>query len=287
MFCGNCGAQVPDNSTSCPNCGSSIVPKSQAAQMNQTIQNVGQNLSEAGAKAKEAGKSAFKNLDNKKIGMIAAGAVAVIVVILLLKAIFGGSGLKGTYTNGYTTYTFKGNKMTVSSSGLEMTVKYKIKKDKIVVDYKSLKFSDETLDYLEDYLDMDEDDIKDYIDEYKDEFKEDNSSEYEYDKKTKTLTIDGSRYYYAQNYKAGPSGKFTYEDDDDITITFKNGTATYDNDGDDETLTYYCYKIDDEVYVAFYGEDFQDSDFYKEYYTRVIEIEDDDEIVIDGDVFEK
>ncbi len=281
MFCGNCGAQVPDGSSVCPNCGAQMAAKSQAPQFNQ------QSLNAAGAKAKGFAEKATKNLDSKKIGMIAAAVVAAIVVIFILKAIFGGSGLKGTYTDGYNTITFSGNKMTCSTMGMEFTVKYKIKGDELVVDAKSLKLSDKTLDYLEDENDMDKDEIKEYIEELKEDMGEDASMEFEYDKKKKIIELNDSEYYYAENYKVGPSGKFTCEEDEDITITFKNGKATYDDDGDDETLTYYCFDDGDNVYIAFYGDDLDDSEYYEKFYTSKIKIEDEDEFQIGNYTFEK
>ena len=272
MFCGNCGAQVPDGSAVCPNCGAQMAAKSQAPQMNQAFQNASQSFNAAGAKAKEA----TKNLDTKKIGMIAAAVVAVVVVFFLLKGIFGGSGLKGTYTDGSTIVTFKGNKMTYSMSSygmtMEMTVNYKIKKDKLVVDPKSLKFSDETLEVFEDELGYDEDDIDDLIEEYMDDMEEESSVKFKYDKKKKVVKLDGTEYYYAENYKVGPSGKFTSEDDDDVTISFKNGKATFDDDGDKETVTYYCYDNGDDVYVVFYGTEFYESEFYEDYRTTKINV---------------
>lgn len=260
MFCGKCGTQVPEGANVCPNCGNVMAPKSQAPSMNQAVQNAGQNSNVAKAKV-------FKNLDNKKIGIIAGGVVALIVVICILVAVFGGSKLKGTYTDGSTVLTFKGNKITYSTFGMEMTVSYKIKKNKITLDPKTLKFSDSTYEYLED-LGMDEDKIDDLIDRATEDIEDDATSKYKYDKKNKILTIDNEDYYYAENYKAGPSGKYTNEDDDDITFTFNNGKATYNNDGDKETFTYYCYEEEDgDVYVMFYGEDFQESEFYSEHYT--------------------
>jgi hypothetical protein len=91
---------------------------------------------------------------------------------------------------------------------------------------------------------------------------------YVYDKKANTLKNKETKekLFYAQQYKEGPSGKYTNKDDDDITMTFKNGTVTYDDDGDDEQFTYYVYVDKKDVYVVFYGEEFDESDFYAEYY---------------------
>ena len=38
MFCGNCGAQVPDGSSVCPNCGAQMAPKSQTQDPVQSAQ---------------------------------------------------------------------------------------------------------------------------------------------------------------------------------------------------------------------------------------------------------
>ena len=287
MFCGNCGTQVPDGAAVCPNCGTQIAPKSQAPQMNQAFQNAGQGAAQGAFNQNAANQSASKKFDSKKIGIIAGIIVAVIIVIFVLKAIFGGSGLKGAYTDGYTVYSFSGNKMTVSVGNMEITANYKTKKNKIVIDPKTVKFTDATLDYFEDELDLDKDEIEDMLDEYTEEIEDEAEVKYKYDKDKKVLTLDGSKYYYAENYKVGPSGKFTSEDDDDITITFKNGKATYDDDGDKETLSYYCYDNGDDVKLMFYGLDFYDSDFYEEYYTSTVTVKDDDEVTISGYTFEK
>jgi hypothetical protein len=100
--------------------------------------------------------------------------------------------------------------------------------------------------------------------------------------------MGGDEFYYAENFKAGPSGKFVSDDDDEISISFKNGKATFDDDGDKETLAYYCYEDDDDdnVYVVFYGYEFHDSEFYDNYNTTKILISD-DEIEIGNTTFEK
>ena len=283
MFCGKCGAQVPDGSAVCPNCGNAMTPKAQAPKMNQSFQNAGQGFNAAGTSANMANGNAPKKLDSKKIGMIAAAIVAVIVVIFIFKALFGGGGLKGTYTDGSTTFTFKGNRVTVREDAMEMSFKYKIKKDEFTIVGNSLKLSDETLEYLEDELGMDKDDIK----ELKESLEEDETIDFDYDKKNKVVTINKTEYYYADNYKVGPSGKYTSEDDDDISITFKNGKATFNNDGDKETFTYYCYDDGDDVVVKFYGDDFYDSDFYDDYYTSSFIFDDDDEVEIGSITYEK
>ena len=77
--------------------------------------------------------------------------------------------------------------------------------------------------------------------------------------------------YYAENYKEGPSGKYVNKEDDDLSFTFKNGTATFDDDGDKETFTYYVYVVKDEVYVMFSGEEFTESDFYEDHYVSRFE----------------
>ncbi len=285
MFCGNCGAQVPDGAAVCPNCGAQMAAKTQAPQMNQAFQN-------AGARANGAAGGSGNNLDTKKIGMIAAAVVAVLVLFFVIKGIFGGSGLKGTYTDGSSFMTFKGNKVTLTAMGYEMTMKYKIKDDEIFFDAKSLKLSDDCKKYLADELDMDKDEIEEEIEDLKDDMGSDDDESgisFKYNKKKNIITMGGEEFYYAENFKAGPSGKFVSDDDDEISISFKNGKATFDDDGDKETLVYYCYEDDDDdkVYVVFYGYEFHDSEFYDDYNTSSFTFDDDDEVEIGGIIYEK
>ena len=289
MFCGNCGAQVSDGVAVCPNCGTQLAAKSQAPKMNQAFQN-------AGARADGVAGGSGNNLDAKKIGMIAAAVVAVLVLFFVLKGIFGGSGLKGTYTDGSSFMTFKGNKVTLTAMGYEMTMKYKIKDDEIFFDAKSLKLTDDCKKYLADELDMDKDEIEEEIEDLKDSMESDDDDDdddesgisFKYNKKKNIITMAGEKFYYAENFKAGPSGKFVSDDDDEISISFKNGKATFDDDGDKETLAYYCYEDDDDnVYVVFYGYEFHDSEFYDNYNKTNILISDDDEIEIGNTTFEK
>ncbi len=279
MFCGNCGAQVPDGSTVCPNCGAAMAPKAQAPNMNQgaqyqspQFQNPQGGFPNQGVPAGNAPKKG----NGKLIGIIAACVVVVALIIFCVVKFAGGSGPKGSYTDGSTVITFSGNKMTYyemeMGMGMEMTVDYKIKKDKIEIDPESLEFSDQTIEYFEDFFGYDEDDIEDMIEEYVDDMEDETTVKFKYDKKKKVLKLDGDEYYYAENYKQGPSGKYTNDDDDDITFTFKDGKATFDNDGDDEEFEYYVY-VDkkDKVHVLFYGEDFMESDFYDDYYSSSFE----------------
>ena len=283
MFCGNCGAQVPDGSAVCPNCGAQMAAKSQAPQMNQAFQN-------AGARVNGAAGGSGNKFDVKKVGIIAAAFVAVIVLVLVLKGLFGGSKMDGTYidSNG-NVVTIDGNKMTINiMANMGVVVKYKIKDDTIVFDPKSLEFTKETLDYFEDELEYDKDEIKEELEDIKEDMEDEDEAEmeFEYNEKKKILTLNDNDFYYAENYKEGPSGKFTSEDDDDITITFKDGKATYDDDGDKETITYYCYKMNKDVYIVFYGEEVYDSEFYDEFGSLRATF-DDDEVVIAGKTFEK
>ena len=144
--------------------------------------------------------------------------------------------------------------------------------DKLIYDLDTLELSDACIDYCEDYLHMDDDEIEDKIESIK-EHRED-PVKIEYDKKNKTLKIGGGTYYNAENYKAGPSGEYTCEDDDDITITFEDGELTFDNNGD-------------EVWINFYSFDFENSEFYHTYFTSVIEDVDVDEVVLGDTSFEK
>lgn len=303
MFCGNCGTQVADGSAVCPNCGAQMAPKSQAPQMNQSAQYQNaqyQNPQGGNMNQGAPNNAAPKKVNAKMIGIIAICVVALVAVILIVKGIFGGSGPKGTYTDGSTIVTFNKGTMTMKESGVEVSFKYKTKKDKIIVDPESMKLSDNFWEYMAESMDIDEDELEDYLEEladyseygealynaYKDDdlddliellldemdVDEDNFT-FVYDKKNNTVKNSSTKekLYYAENYKAGPSGKYTNDEDDDLTLAFKNGTVTFDDDGDSEKFTYYVYTEKDSVYVVFYGEDFEDSDFYEDYYTTKFE----------------
>lgn len=262
MFCGNCGAQVPDGAAVCPKCGKQLAAKSKAPQMNQASQN-------AGARANGAAGGSGKKFDVKKVGIIAGAVVAVIALVLVLKGIFGGGGLDdGVFVNSDgQILIIDGNKMTFSvACTTGYSVKYKVEDNTIEFDLKSVKFSKDTLEYFEDELDYNKDDIEEELEDIKETLESASKWDVEYDEKKKTLTLHNDLYYYAKNYEVGPSGEYIYDNDEDISITFKDGKATFNNDGEEETLTYYCYKMaNKEVVIRFYGEDLCDSDFYDEY----------------------
>ena len=285
MFCGNCGAQVPDGAAVCPNCGTQMAAKTQAPQMNQAFQN-------AGARANGVAGGSGNNLDTKKIGIIAAAVVAVLVLFFALKGLFGGSKYDGTYVNSYGNIVIvDGNKMTINIGNMGVIFKYKIKDDTIVVNPKSVEFTKETLEYFEDELDYDKDEIKDELEDYREDMVSEDEDvaelDFDYDKKDKILSINGMDFYYAENYKVGPSGKYIDEDNDDVTISFKNGKVTFDDEGDKETFTYYVYDDGEDVYVLFYGSEYDESEFYDDYNVERICIRDDDEIEIGNTTFEK
>ena len=94
-FCGNCGAKMDDAARVCGNCGTPFAaapapaqaPYQPAAQMPYQPPYQAQN----GAAFQTA-----KKKDPKKIGLIAgAGAAALVVLILIISLISGGSGYKG------------------------------------------------------------------------------------------------------------------------------------------------------------------------------------------------
>ena len=297
MFCGNCGAQVPDGSAVCPNCGAQLASQTQAPQMNQSAQYQNSQFQnpQGGFQAQgaPAGKAPSK-INGKLIGIIVACVAVVAVLIFLVTKLFGGSGLKGVYTDGSSIVKFEKGRMIIIESGLEMSFEYKTKKDQIIVDPESMKFSDNFWEVLADSLGVDEDDLEDTLEEYADwsdemealyeaykdddmdslveyfvdemDYDEDNLT-FEYDKKNNVLKNKSTKekFYYAENYKEGPSGKYVNKEDDDISLTFKNGTVTFDDDGDKETFTYYVYVIKSDVYVLFSGEDFMESEFKEDH----------------------
>ena len=281
MFCGKCGAQVSDGAAVCPKCGNQLAAKTQAPKMNQAFQN-------AGAKTGGATGNSGSNLAAKKIGIIVSAIAAVVVLIFVLKGIFGGGEFDGTYIGPEEAMiTFDGNKMTCTVvSNLEFTAKYKVKDEYIIIDPKSIKFTEKAIEYLEDGLGYDKDNIESKLESLQDYMEDRIEFEFEYDEKDKVLTLNDKDYYYAENYEVGPSGEYTYEEDDDISISFKNGKATFNNDGDKETVTYYCYEKGKDVIILFYGEDIYDSDFYDEVHETRAKVED-DEFIINMRVFEK
>ena len=326
MFCGNCGSQIADGSAVCPNCGAQMAPKSQAPSMNQgaSFQNPGFQNSQyqnpqggyvnQGASAAPAPKKA----NFKLIGILAACVVVIALVVVLAIKLLGGSGPKGTYTDGETLYTFDKNTLTISGDGLEVSFEYKMDKEDVVVDVDSFDMSDSFWTYVANEFDVDVDDLEEYLEDYADysdeakamydalknddyddleemilkemDVDEDDSDLFTYNKKDNTLKNKNTKdkLYYAQDYKKGPSGKYTSKEDDDITISFKNGTATYDNDGDKEEITYYVYVEKKDVHVIFAGEDFEDSEFKEEYNTRTCEYDSKkDKLKINGDDFKK
>lgn len=297
MFCGNCGAQVPDGSVVCPNCGAQMAPKSQTQDLGQSTQYQGtsfQNPQGGFAGQGSTGDGAPKKMNGKMMGIICACVAAVVVLVVVLVLVLGGSaGPKGAYTDGSTIAVFEKGHMSFAFGGMEMTFEYKQKKDQIIVDPESMELSDNFWEVMAESFDIDEDELEDTLEEmaeyseygealydaYKDNDMEalvemlleemdvdEDEFIYVYDKKTNTLKNKETKekMFYAEQYKEGPSGKYTNKDDDDITMTFKNGTVTYDNDGDDEQFTYYVYVDKKDVYVIFYGQEFDESDFYEE-----------------------
>lgn len=75
MFCKNCGSQLPDNATICPNCGANMAQNSANTVNTSNVVNAmpNQNVKQ------------FNNKNKKVIG-IAVGAVALVVVALILFA---------------------------------------------------------------------------------------------------------------------------------------------------------------------------------------------------------
>lgn len=331
MFCGNCGAQIADGSAVCPNCGAQMAPKSQAPNMNQgaqfqnsQFQNSGfqnsqyQNPQGGFANQAAATSAAPKKPNFKLIGILVACLVVIALVVFLVVKLAGGSGPKGTYTDGSVLYTFDKDTLTISGDGLEVSFEYKMDKEDVVVDVETIDLSDSFWTYAANEYGIDVDELEDYLEDYADysdeakamydalknddyddleemvlksmDIDEDESDLFSYNKKDNTLKNKNTKekLYYAQDYKKGPSGKYTSKEDDDITISFKNGTATFDDDGDKEEFTYYVYVEKKDVHVIFAGEDFEDSEFKEEYKTRTTEYDSKkDKLKINGDDFKK
>lgn len=111
MFCTKCGSQLPDNVTFCTNCGARVqnaqsVPNQENSAINMGQPNTNQSFSTPPYQGQPFNGQAFNgqpNLSGPSMGMTrpksktplfvgigAAGVVALIIFIFILKAIFGG-----------------------------------------------------------------------------------------------------------------------------------------------------------------------------------------------------
>lgn len=106
MFCGKCGAQIPDGSGFCSSCGAPVGqrrPMQPQGQMRQPQQNYQQNYQQPVRQANTAqqpyydtGFDAQKPVSNKKKFMILGIIAAAVVVVILLIVFLGGSGSTAT-----------------------------------------------------------------------------------------------------------------------------------------------------------------------------------------------
>ena len=149
MFCAKCGNQIADGAKFCSACGAMNEAAPQAEEP------IGQ---EAPQQQTPPQQSAPKAGSDKKLGMIAAGIVAVIVVILAV-LIFGGRGPKAT-ANKLLKGVFNGNAKQVVSVMPKKLVKAMVEED-----YHGDK--GDMLDELDDELDYFVDELNEYKIKYK------------------------------------------------------------------------------------------------------------------------
>lgn len=257
MFCGKCGTQVPDGAAACPNCGNKKEIK--------------------GAKESEAPQGA-KATSRKKtwIPLIIVPAIIILAVFAVLLYIKLNPNPKGKYISGVNYYDFEDGTITYYDGNVEYTVDYEIKGNQLILDPDSAEFTDAYLDYRKNnysfsgiYYGTDTDLLREQIAEnpvleiksYKDGF-----------------VINSYVYFKADKYNVAPSGEYTCEDDDDITITFEDDEMIYNNHGHEETIHFYCHPTDDTVIISFTGFEFESTDFLHNHHTYFIEVIDDDEI---------
>lgn len=195
MFCANCGNQIADGAKFCASCGAATeaAPQNEAPAQQAAPQQFTPTQQYAPAQ-----QSAPKASSDKKIGMIAAGIVAVIVVILAV-LIFGGRGPKAT-ANKFLKATFNGNAKQVVSVMPKKLVKAMIEDDYHGDKKDMLEDLDDSLDEMLDYFD--EMDLKykfkitdiDKLDKDEtEEYEEDLNSGYDTNikiKKTKVVTVE-------------------------------------------------------------------------------------------------
>lgn len=257
MFCGKCGTQVPDRAAVCPNCGNKM------------------EIKEAGAKAKS----------RKKTWILLVTFPAVIIIFAVLLYLKLNPDPKGKYICGNTLYDFEDGTLTYYDGNVEYTVDYEIKGNQLILDPDSAEFTDAYLDYRKNsysfygtYYGTDTDLLREQIAEdpvleikgYKDGF-----------------VIDKYVFFKADNYKVAPSGEYTCEDDDNITITFEDNEMIYNNNGKEEIIPFYCSANDDTVIIAFADFSFESTDFLNNHHTYTLEVIDDDEIRVYESTFKK
>ena len=196
-----------------------------------------------------------------------------------------GSKFYGRFTNGLTTLTFSGDELTYSSASMEFTVNYKIEYDEIIYDVDTLELTDAYMDYYEEYS---KDHFSSGTDGYLESLKlsYDSPEKINYNEEDKTLKFQLKTFYCVEDYNIGPNGEFTCEEDD-ITITFEDGEATFNNAGNKETFPYICYIEDGKVCIGFDGIGYMETEFYKKYNEQIIEFENVDEIVIKDSTFKR
>lgn len=94
MFCGKCGAQIPDNSVFCPSCGANLGSNNSQNNNNTPAQNQYNptpypNVNKGGTGAKLGANK------NQIIGMAAIGLIALVILVLIFSLV-GGRGYKKT-----------------------------------------------------------------------------------------------------------------------------------------------------------------------------------------------
>ena len=146
-FCNNCGAQMEDQATFCPNCGAAnnaapAAPKAPAA--NKAADVAGEYLGKASAAVNAYIKKAKKN--PKILVTPAAAVAAVIVVIIILSLVFQYPGAAGAI-NRYYDANYEGKSGQIKNLAPE-----------------------EYWDWVDDKYEIDAKDVKEY---YDDEIKED------------------------------------------------------------------------------------------------------------------
>ncbi len=160
MFCSKCGNQMPDGAKFCSACGAvneaAQAPEAPAAPQQQAAPQYNPVQPPVQPQQPKHVHAAPKASSNTKVGMIAAGILAIIVVVLAV-IIFGGRGPKAT-ANQFLKGTFKGNANQIVKLMPKKQIKAMIEED-----YHGDKddMLEELDDRLDDMLDMlNESDIK-------------------------------------------------------------------------------------------------------------------------------
>jgi len=183
----------------------------------------------------------------------------------------------GVYTDGLASMIFSGT--TVDISG--MVFEYTIEDGYIVLDADSLYYSDELLEVYE-YEGKTDDEVAEQMETTKSAASELLVS---YNATNDWIMYESDIYVKTESYDLGPSGTYVCGSDENVTITFDNGMATFDNGEVVEETPYVIYDDVNGMEVVFYATDFETTYLYSGMGINYIYYDDVDTLKISSDTF--